>query len=60
MTMPAVIASGIAILIVLGAVAFRLLLGAGQLASASALGRLNLPKSWRRFLLGERNERHLG
>jgi len=31
------------------------LFGASQLTSAAALGRLNLPKSWRRFLLGERS-----
>jgi hypothetical protein len=55
MTTPAIIASGVAILVVLGAVTFRLLVGAGQLTSAHALGRLNLPKSWRRFLLGERD-----
>lgn len=54
MTTPAIIAAGVAILLGLGAVAFRLLLGASQLASAAALGRLNLPKTWRRFLLGER------
>lgn len=55
MTTPAIIASSVAILLVLGAVAFRLLFGASQLASAAALGRLNLPKTWRRFLLGERS-----
>jgi hypothetical protein len=59
MTTPAIIASGVVILVVLAAVAFRLLFGASQVASASALGRLNLPKSWRRFLLGERDESHL-
>jgi hypothetical protein len=55
MTTSAIIAFGVAVLVVLAAVVFRLLVGAGQLASAGALGRLNIPKSWRQFLLGEKN-----
>ena len=45
----------ITILFVLGLVAFRLLWGASQLTSGAALGRgPKLPKSWRRWLLDER------
>jgi hypothetical protein len=54
MRMSALILSGVAVLVVLGAVAFRLLVGASQLAGLAAHGRLPmLPKSWRRFLLDE-------
>ena len=48
------IASATTVLIVLGLVAFRLLWAGSQAAAGSALGRLPmLPKSWRRWLLGE-------
>ena len=50
------ITSAITILIVAGAVAFRLLWAGSQAASSAALGSLPmLPKSWRRWLLGEHN-----
>jgi len=50
------IASAITILIGAGAVAFRLLWAGSQAASSVALGNLPmLPKSWRRWLLGEHN-----
>jgi len=57
MTVPTIIATGVAVLVVVGAVAFRLLFGASQVAAAGALGRVRLPKSWQRFLYGERKER---
>jgi hypothetical protein len=53
MAMPALIASGVTILAVLAAIAFRLLFGASQLAAMGGLGRLPVPKSWRRFLFDE-------
>jgi hypothetical protein len=53
---PVLIASGTAVLIVVVAIIFRLLFAGSQIASNAALGRLpQLPKSWRRWLLGERN-----
>jgi hypothetical protein len=49
------VALGITLLIVLGVVGYRLLWAASSTASGVALGRLPiLPKSWRRWLLGER------
>jgi len=53
MTVPALIASGVAVLVVIAAVAFRLLFGASQVAAAAGLGRIRIPKSWRRFLFDE-------
>jgi hypothetical protein len=48
------IASAVTVLIVAGAIAFRLLWAGSQAASGAALGSLPiLPKSWRRWLLGE-------
>ena len=48
------IASAITVLIVAGAITFRLLWAGSQAASAAALGSLPIiPKSWRRWLLGE-------
>jgi hypothetical protein len=48
------IASATTVLIVLGLVAFRLLWAGSQAAAGSALGSLPmLPKTWRRWLLGE-------
>jgi len=56
MNNPTLIASLVTGLIVLVAVIYRLLWGASQVAGLSALGRLpKLPKSWRRWLFGERN-----
>jgi hypothetical protein len=58
MNTSALIASGVAILVVLAAIIFRLLFGASQVAGAAALGRLpKLPKSWRRFLFDEHDDR---
>jgi hypothetical protein len=52
---PDLVALGITLLIVLGVVGYRLLWVASSTASGAALGRLPiLPKSWRRWLLGER------
>ena len=51
------IASALTALFVLSLVVLRLLWGASQVASASALGRLpKLPKSWRRLLFGEKSD----
>lgn len=51
-----IIAIGATVLIALAAVIFRLLFAGSQIAGLAALGRLpQLPKSWRRWLLGERN-----
>jgi hypothetical protein len=50
------IASVLTVLFVLGLVAYRLLWAASSVAGLAGLGRLSiLPKSWRRWLLGERN-----
>jgi hypothetical protein len=52
-------ASTVTILFVLGIVVYRLLWAASQVASSAGLGRLpKLPKSWRRWLFDERNERN--
>ena len=56
MNTPSLIASGITVLIVFGLVAYRLLWLASQAASGSGLGRLKLPKRWKNFLFGERND----
>jgi len=53
MTIPALIASAVAVLLLIAAIAFRLLFGASQVAAAAGLGRLPIPKSWRRFLFDE-------
>jgi hypothetical protein len=53
MNTPALIASGVAVLIVVAAIAFRLLFGGSQVAAVAGLGRLRIPKSWRRFLFDE-------
>jgi hypothetical protein len=54
MKTPSLIASLSTVIFVLGLVVIRLLWAGSQLASAAALGRLPiLPKSWRRWLLGE-------
>jgi hypothetical protein len=46
--------SAVAVIVVLAI--FRLLVGASQVAGGAGLGRgPKLPKSWRRWLLGERN-----
>jgi hypothetical protein len=57
---PDLVAFGITLLIVLAAVAYRLLWAASAAASGAALGRLPiLPASWRRWLLGDkRNARN--
>jgi hypothetical protein len=48
--------SAITVLILAGAITFRLLWAVSQAASAAALGSLPiLPKSWRRCLLSEHN-----
>jgi hypothetical protein len=53
MSTSSLIASAITILYV----AYRLLWAASQTASAAGLGRLpKLPKSWRRFLFGDRDD----
>ena len=58
MSTSTLIASGVTVLIVLAAIIFRLLLGASQVAGLAALGRLpKLPKSWRRFLFDEHDDR---
>jgi hypothetical protein len=58
MNTPALIATSATVLIVLAAIIFRLLFGASQVASNAALGRLpKLPKSWRRFLFDEHDDR---
>jgi len=58
MSTSTLIASGVTVLIVLAAITFRLLLGASQVAGLAALGRLpKLPKSWRRFLFDEHDDR---
>ena len=58
MNMAALIATGVTVLIVLGAIIFHLLFGASQAAALAGLGRLpNLPKSWRRFLFDEHNDK---
>ncbi|MGC1583633.1 MAG: hypothetical protein WA766_19285 [Candidatus Acidiferrales bacterium] len=50
------LASAITVLIVVGLVAFRLLWVGSQAAAGAALGSLPmLPKTWRRWLLGEHN-----
>ncbi|MGB7435902.1 MAG: hypothetical protein WBR26_22500 [Candidatus Acidiferrum sp.] len=52
---PDLLAFGITLFIVIGLVAYRVLWAASSAASSAALGRLPiLPKSWRRWLLGER------
>ena len=57
MSTSSLIASAITVVFVLGLVAYRLLWAASQTASAVGLGRLpKLPKTWRRFLFGERND----
>ena len=54
MNTPALIATGVTVLIVLAAIIFRLLFGASQVVALAGLGRLpKLPKSWRRFLFDE-------
>jgi hypothetical protein len=51
------IASIITVLFVVGLVAYRLLWAASSVASSAGLGRWSaLPKSWRRWLLGEHKE----
>lgn len=51
------IASIVTALFVLGLIAYRLLWAASSVASAAGLGRLSaLPKSWRRWLLGEHKD----
>jgi len=51
------IASLITVGIVVGCVIFRLLWLASATAAAAGLGRLPiLPKTWRRWLFGERND----
>jgi hypothetical protein len=51
------IASVLTVLFVLGLVAYRLLWAASSVAAAAGLGRLSqLPKSWRRWLLGEHKD----
>jgi len=58
MSTSTLIASGVTVLIVLAAITFRLLLGASQVAGLAALGRLpKLPKSWRRLLFDEHDDR---
>jgi hypothetical protein len=50
------LASILTVLSVFGLVAYRLLWAASSVASATALGRMTLlPKSLRRWLLGEQN-----
>jgi hypothetical protein len=49
------IASAVRVLLVLGILVYRLVWAASQVASSAGLGRLpRLPKSWRRWLFGER------
>jgi hypothetical protein len=55
---PTLIATGVIVLILLAAIVFRLLFGASQVAALAGLGRLpKLPKSWRRFLFDERDDK---
>jgi hypothetical protein len=50
------IASITTVVLVAGLVIVRLLFAGSQMAAGAALGRgPQLPKSWRRWLLGERN-----
>ena len=59
MNKSSLIASTVTILFVLGIVVYRLLWAASQVASSAGLGRLpKLPKSWRRWLFDEHNERN--
>jgi hypothetical protein len=59
MNKSSLIASTVTILFVLGIVVYRLLWAASQVASSAGLGRLpKLPKSWRRWLFDERDERN--
>ncbi len=54
----ALVATGVTVLIVLAAIIIRLLIGASQVAALAGLGRLpKLPKSWRRFLLDEHDDK---
>jgi hypothetical protein len=58
MNTPALIATGATVLIVLAAIIFRLLFGASQVAALAGLGRLpKLPRSWRRFLFDEHDDK---
>lgn len=58
MSSSTLVASGVTVLIVLAAIIFRLLYLGSQVAGLAALGRLpKLPKSWRRFLFGEHDDR---
>lgn len=55
MNTPVLIAIGIGVFVAL-AIILRLLFAGSQVAGATALGRLpQLPKSWRHWLLGERD-----
>jgi hypothetical protein len=57
MNQSSLIAAALTVLLVIGLVIFRLLWAASQTASAAGLGRLPmLPKSWRRWLFGERDD----
>lgn len=57
MNKSSLIATTLTVLFVLGLVAYRLLWAASGVASAAGLGRLpKLPKSWRRWLLGEHED----
>jgi hypothetical protein len=57
MSSSALTTAGGTVLILAGAIVFRLLFGASQASALAALGRLpTLPKSWRRFLLGEQRQ----
>lgn len=58
MSSSTLVASGVTALIVLAAIIFRLLFGASQVAGLAALGRLpKLPRSWRRFLFDEHDDK---
>jgi hypothetical protein len=53
MSGPNVLATACLVLFVFGVITLRLAFGASQVAAGAALGRLKLPKSWHRWLLGE-------
>jgi hypothetical protein len=46
----------LAVVVVVALVVFRVLFGASQMAAAAGLGRTSkYPKSWRRWLFGEKS-----
>lgn len=57
MNTSSLLASAITVLFVLGLVLYRLLWAASSVTAAAGLNpRSKIPKSWRRWLFGERND----